>query len=286
MQEIASQVFIEQDYPGVTLGIINWEWGQILIDAPFRPDDIRLWRASIHEQRFGAERLLVSLDDHYDRTLGSRQIECTVIGHEKLPTLIKDRPMNLRPQGNETGADWEQHSAPGNIRWSAPEITFNEQLEIHRGEKTLVLNSRPGPSPAAIWATLPEEKVVFIGDAVMPHAVPFLANADLDAWQETLETLLKPIYRSYSIVSGRDGLISTGDIKNQKKALEKIKKQLEKTAEKQLRVEEIQKAANNILKYCDVPREHELQHLQRARWGLVQFLKHTAGVQPEQPSVF
>jgi hypothetical protein len=34
-----------------------------------------------------------------------------------------------------------------------------------------------------------------------------------------------------------------------------------------------------------VPKEEELQHLQRARWGLVQYLKHSTGSHPEQPAV-
>ena len=120
----------------------------------------------------------------------------------------------------------------------------------------------------------------------MPNSVPFLGGADLTLWMETLSLLLKPLYRSYIIVSGRSGLISTNDIKNQLKTLEKISKQLEKLAGKPLRNEDIQKTANNILKQCDVPKAEELQHLQRARWGLVQYLKRTTGSQPEQPSVF
>ncbi|HNR01435.1 MAG TPA: hypothetical protein PKK59_02780 [Anaerolineaceae bacterium] len=286
MQEIAPQVYIERDYPGVTLGLINWKRALILIDAPFRPDDIRQWRVSMHELAPNSDRLLISLDDHYDRTLGSRQIECTVIGHEKLTQLFKDRPVNIRPQGVETGSAWELHNALGNIRWSAPEITFNEHLELNWEQHTMLLDSHPGPSQAAIWGTLPAEKVCFIGDAVMPNSVPFLAGADLTLWMETLSLLLKPLYRSYIIVSGRSGLISTNDIKNQLKTLEKISKQLEKLAGKPLRNEDIQKTANNILKQCDVPKAEELQHLQRARWGLVQYLKRTTGNQPEQPSVF
>jgi len=286
MQEIAPLVFIEKDYPGVTLGLINWKRGLILIDAPFRPDDIRLWRSSMQEQASSLDHLLISLDDHYDRTLGSRQIECTVIGHEKLSQLFKDRPVNIRPQGIETGAEWELHNALGNIRWSAPEITFNEHLEVHWDDKTLLLDAHYGPSQAAIWVTLPVEKVIFIGDAVMPNAVPFLANADLEKWMETLNLLLKPVYRSYIIVSGRGGLISTNDIKNQLKTLQKIDNLIEKLANKPLRNEDIQKSANNILKQCGVPKAVELHHIQRARWGLAQYLKRTAGAQPDQLSVF
>lgn len=286
MQEIAPQVFIERDYPGVTLGLIHWEGGIILIDVPFRPDDIRLWRASMSEFSDKPERLVINLDDHYDRTLGLRQIDWTVVGHEKLPLLLKDRPINIRPQGNETGAEWELHSAPGNIRWSPPEISFSDKLEIHLGEKDVVLQSRPGPTPAAIWAHLPGQKVIFVGDTVMPGAVPFLANADLNQWVETLKLLLQPSFRSYTIVSGRNGLVTPVEIKNQIKILEKINHLLEKTAEKQLRVEDVQKTASKILKICDVANQEEVQQLQRARWGLVQYLKRTTGAQLEQPQFF
>ena len=38
--------------------------------------------------------------------------------------------------------------------------------------------------------TLPEEKVIFIGDTVVKGQPPYLASADLPAWLETLNTLL------------------------------------------------------------------------------------------------
>jgi galactose-1-phosphate uridylyltransferase len=57
MLEIAPQIFIERDYPGVTLGLINWPMGIILIDAPFRPDDIRLWRISMQTFNGSTDRL-------------------------------------------------------------------------------------------------------------------------------------------------------------------------------------------------------------------------------------
>ena len=286
MQEIAPQVYLEREYPGVTLGIINWSRGVILIDAPFRPDDIRLWRASMQYLGGSIDRILISLDDHYDRTLGSRQIECTVIGHETLTQLLKDRPVNIKPQGIETGSEWELHNALGNIRWSSPEITFNKHLEVHWDDNTLLLDAHPGPSQAAIWVTLPTEKVIFVGDLVMPGVVPFLANSDLPQWMETLGLLLKPEYHQYLLVSGRNGVINNNDIKAQIKLLGKINKQVEKLTNQPLRNEDIQKAANHILKDAGVPKATEIHQLQRARYGLTQYLRRTAGAQPEQPSVF
>lgn len=286
MQEIAPKIFIENDYPGVVLGILNWSRGPVLIDSPFSPDDIRTWRASMQSMGAGLECLLINLDDHYDRTLGSRQIDCTVLGHEKLPQLLRDRPVNIKPQGIDTGAEWELHSAPGNIRWSAPEITFNEHMEVHCERDTMLLDYRPGPSQAAIWATLPAEKVVFVGDAVMPDAVPFIANADLSQWIETIELLLTPDFKNYQIISGRSGLISTREVKNQVKILNKIAKHVEKLTSHSLRNEDIQKTANRILRECDVPSSREIQNLQRARYGLAQYLRRYVGPQPEQISAF
>lgn len=286
MQEIAPQVFIERDFPGVTLGIIHWPTGTILIDAPCRPDDIRAWRLSIQTLGGPTECLLISLDDHYDRTLGARQIECTVVGHEKLSQLLKDRPVNIKPQVVESGAEWELLNALGNIRWSSPEITFTDHTEIHCEGHKLLLESRPGPSPAAIWVTLPAEKLIFLGDAVMPEAVPFIANADLELWMENLKWLLKPEYRHFQFISGRAGLISSVEIRTQIKVLEKILKQVEKFSGRPLRNEDINKAALHILKDCLVPAANEVHHLQRARFGLTQYLRRTSGAFPEQPSVF
>lgn len=286
MQEIAPKVYIEQDYPGVVLGILNWSRGPVLIDSPFRPDDIRLWRAAIQLMGDGQDCMLINLDDHFDRTLGSRQIDCTVLGHEKLPQLLKDRPVNLKPQGIETGADWEFYGVPGNIRWSSPELTFFDHMEVHCEHHTMQLDYRPGPSVAAIWATLTEEKIVFIGDAVTPEAVPFLANADILQWMEALQLLLRPDYKNYQIVSGRGGLITTVEVKNQIKLLGKITKHIDKLMHRPLRNEDILKTANRIMNDSDVPSSREVQNLQRARYGLVQYLRHSVGPQPEQLAAF
>ena len=66
-----------------TLGAINAPHGLILIDAPLKLDDTRLWRSTLLNLGGGIDRLLINLDAHPDRTLGVRSMECTVVGHEK-----------------------------------------------------------------------------------------------------------------------------------------------------------------------------------------------------------
>ena len=70
MQEISTNVFIETNYEGVTLGALKWPHGLILIDAPFRQEDIRSWRSSLLNMAGSGNHLLINMDSHPDRLMG------------------------------------------------------------------------------------------------------------------------------------------------------------------------------------------------------------------------
>ena len=184
MQEIAANIFIETSYPGVTLGAVCMPHGLVLMDAPFRAEDARSWRSALVNLGGGVDRLLVNLDAHFDRTLGTRGMDCTVVAHEKVAQVFRNRPVTFKTQGSETGSEWEQYNGLGSIRWAPPEITFTESMNIHWEDQPLCLVSRPGPAAGAIWAELPEQKVLFLGDAIVKDQPPYLAWADLPAWIE------------------------------------------------------------------------------------------------------
>ncbi|MCX8025546.1 MAG: hypothetical protein N3A60_10120, partial [Thermanaerothrix sp.] len=179
--------------------------GLVLIDAPFRPEDIRSWRSTLVNLGGGVDRLLVNLDAHMDRTLGSRAMECTVIAHEGVVSVLRNRPSTLKAQGVETGAEWELYENLGSVRWSPPEITFTEHMKIFWNEAPIILEYHPGPSSGAIWVNVLEHKLVFVGDAIVYPQPPFLAQANIPEWLRTLEILASPEYRDYLIISGRTG---------------------------------------------------------------------------------
>ena len=273
MQEIAPHVYIETAFPGVTLGAINWPHGLIQIDTPFRPEDIRTWRAELLTMSGGVDRLLINLDAHFDRTLGSRQVECMIVGHEKMAQIFRDRPITFKAQTIETGADWELFNGIGSIRWAAPEITFSEKLEIHWDSNPMILEYHPGSSTGAIWVTMPEEKVLFLGDAVVPDAPPFLASADIPAWKESLALLSSPELRNYTLVSGRGGVISQEQVKEQVRFLEKVERVLEKLDEKSS-TDDLEKAVSHLAKSFVVPTEKLAHYSLRLRWGLQHYIAH------------
>ena len=99
MDAIAKNVYMEERYLGVTLGVITQPRGLVQIDAPPSPEDRRSWRASMMGMGGGHERVLINLDSHPDRTLGARGMDCTVIAHEKTAQAFHNRPEHLQGAG-------------------------------------------------------------------------------------------------------------------------------------------------------------------------------------------
>jgi len=273
MDAIAKNVYIEERFLGVTLGVIVQPRGLIQIDAPPAPEDGRAWRASLMGMGGGHERMLINLDSHPDRTLGVRSMDCTVIAHEQTAQAFHNRPNTFKAQGDETGANWEAIPGLGSVRWAPPEISFGHQLTLHWGDSPVILESYPGPTTGAIWVTLPKEKVVFIGDAVMKGQPPFLAHADLEAWLEALDVLLTE-YKGYTIVSGRGGIVTPQAIRSQSDSLSHIHDKLEALAKKKSNVTATDKLAEHLLKEYKAPAAKHKQYLHRLSYGLRHYYLH------------
>jgi glyoxylase-like metal-dependent hydrolase (beta-lactamase superfamily II) len=271
MQAIAKDVYIESDYSGITLGAIAMEHGLLQVDAPASPEDCRAWRAALLNLGGSAERLLVNLDAHPDRTLGARAMDCTIVAHEKTAQIFRSRPNTFKAQGEETGADWESIPGLGNIRWMLPEITFSHILTIHWGEAPLLLEHHPGPAAGAVWVILPESKVVFVGDAVLRNQPPFLAGADLPTWLETLKLLLSPAFRGWMVVSGRSGLVTGDIIRTQKDYLEQVLTRVEKLAQKKASPDAIENLVTPLLNSFKIPANKHTKYAQRLRYGLYHY---------------
>jgi cyclase len=268
MDSISKQVFIEEQYPGVTLGIISNSQGVILIDAPPSPEDGRSWRATLMGLGSGPERILINLDSHPDRTVGVRAMDCSVIAHEKAAQVFRNRPNIFKAQGDDTGADWESIPGLTGIRWVSPEISFTHTMTLHWDNTPVLLESHPGPHQGAIWVILPEDKVVFIGDAVLKNQPPFLAYANLPAWLEALALLQSKAYSDFTVISGRDGVVSAAVIKNQVDFLKDAHKRLEKLSQKAQKPDMTESLVQPLLANFKVPAARQKQFSHRLRYGL------------------
>ena len=268
MDAIAENVYIEDRYLGVTLGVIVQPRGLVQIDAPPSPEDGRIWRASLMGMGGGPERVLVNLDAHPDRTLGARAMDCTVIAHEKTAQAFRNRPNTFKAQGDETGANWEAIPGLGSVRWAPPEISFLEKMTLYWGDTPILLESCPGPASGAIWVILPEEKVVFVGDAVTKSQPPFLAHASLPEWIESLKRLQEPEYKGFTIVSSRGGVVTPQLVRSHVDILKRLHDKVEKLGGKKSPAAAIDKLAEQLLKDFKAPAARQKQYAHRLRYGL------------------
>src|SRR5512135_1523192 len=166
MREIHPGIYVETAYPGVTLGALLFSQGTILIDAPMRAEDTRAWRTILSNQGASLNRILVNLDAHADRTIGSRAMECTIIAHQKTAQVFRSRPSIFKGQNPESGAEWETYNDAVGMRWASPDITFNQRICLHWGPPDVILEHHPGPTAGSIWAIIPSAHIIFVGDSV------------------------------------------------------------------------------------------------------------------------
>jgi glyoxylase-like metal-dependent hydrolase (beta-lactamase superfamily II) len=271
MQQIKPGIYYEDGYLGVTLGALAFPHGLILIDAPLRPEDARSWRAALFNLRSGPARVLVSLDAHLDRTLGARAMECTIITHANTAQVFRNRPIVFKGQSQESGADWETFDDVIGTRWASPDITFSHQMALYWGGPAVILEHHPGPAPGAVWAHIPEERIVFVGDAVTPNQPPFLSQADLPTWIETLEAFVTSAYRDYLVVSGRGGIVTLNEVRAQLRYLKTIDKALERLAKKNAPAEMTDTLVKALLSEISFPAKYSEQYTQRLRAGLYHY---------------
>jgi glyoxylase-like metal-dependent hydrolase (beta-lactamase superfamily II) len=268
MQSIADNVYIEDHYLGVTLGVIQVARGLVQIDAPPSPEDSRSWRAALMSLSGGPERVLVILDAHPDRTLGARAMDCTIIAQEKTAQVFRTRPTTFKAQGAETGADWETIPGLGTVRWAPPEISFTSNMVLHWDDAPIVFEHHPGPTSGSMWVLVREQKVVFVGDLVSKNQPPFLAHADLPAWIEALDLLLSPEFKGFTFVSGRGGTVSTAIIKAQSEFIEHLHERLEKMAKRGSSPDATEKLIEPLLTGFKASAARHKQYVQRLRYGL------------------
>lgn len=284
MKSISKHILIEDDYAGVTLGLVNQPRGLLLIDAPPAPEEGRAWRAAMLGLKTGQDRMLIALDAHPDRTLGAKGMDCPLIAQNKTAQVIRTRPSTFKTQGSETGAEWESIVGLGTARWTQAEITFSHELHIQWGDLDVEISHHPGPTPGATWVTVAEEKIVFIGDLVTRNQPPFLAHADLSSWIAGIEFLLGAEHKGYTFVAGRGGVVTTAQIRTQLDLLHDIEARIEKLGLKSKLPDSTESLVEPILEAMKVPVARRKAYSQRLRYGLRQCFarKYQAGPTAEE----
>ncbi len=271
MEEIANNIYMESAYPGVVVAAFNFRHGLVMIDAPFRAEDIRSWRASLLNLGGGVDKMLVMMDTHIDRTLGVKLMETSVLGHENSVQILKNRPSSARSQDIDAGSDWEPFDLPANIRWVVPNMTYSEQLFIYWDETPLVVTHQPGAHIAGSWVRYDQEKILLVGDTVILDQPPFLSWSDIDVWLEELAYLQSEVFKGYKIINGRNGLVKAPAIEHMIVFLRKLKKDLDQLAEDDGDIEAVQALAPDYMRLWDTDPLYADLYQKRLVWGIAQY---------------
>ena len=272
MKEIATDILIETDYEGVTIGAIRTPAGVVMVDTPINPKDASIWRTTCTRTSGGSDRLLVLLDEHIDRISGATNIKCPVIVHEKTSQAVSAKPSLKNQPPNGMGASWETNPEPTTTRWIHAEITFTVNMAINWGDAPILLEHHPGPSKGSTWVVVPHKQVAFIGDTVTPGQPPFFANADIDAWLATLHELQLACFKDFILISGRGSLVTMDDIKEIEHFLKKAARKLEKLVASKAKADDTKALGEEFLEDFAPKNKHETELFRnRLTAGIAQY---------------
>jgi glyoxylase-like metal-dependent hydrolase (beta-lactamase superfamily II) len=274
MLSITDGIYYQDVYAGVVLGAVILPEGTLVIDTPFRPDQARAWKSLLLSQSQGKFHILINLDEHVDRTLGNRYIDLPILAHHNTFQVIANRTNIFKGQQPETGSEWEKYPEMIGARWTTPDITFTESLSINWSKTIIQIDHRPGPASGTSWVEIPEKQVIFIGDSVLLNEPPFLAEADIPLWLESLSMLRRRKYKDYIIVSGRSGLVSNESIKSQQALLRSILGRLDRLAKRNAPPKDTAKMVPALMEKLDFSQKDESVYSQRLIYGLREYYKN------------
>jgi glyoxylase-like metal-dependent hydrolase (beta-lactamase superfamily II) len=270
MQEIQPGIFYEDSYPGPTIGAVLLPRGMIFIDAPLRPEDGHRWKTTLLNRSQGTiHKIVACLDDHPDRTIGARSLDCPIVAHKDAAKALKDPSGVYRSQ--ESSTHWDRYPDSSGLQWMVPDITFTDKMEFHWSEKPVLMEHHPGPRQGSSWLILPEQQVLFIGDAVVINGPPYLEKAHLPTWIDTLDELLKAKYKDFTVISGRGGPIEIDQVKELKKSFRKIHRRIDKLASRKASAEDAAELADKFMDEFSFEKRDREFFLQRLQHGLSQY---------------
>ncbi|MGW7574775.1 MBL fold metallo-hydrolase [Streptomyces sp. NPDC054765] len=165
-------------------GLVTDGDATLLVDTAATERRARLLRRRIAESGAPAPRMVVNTHHHGDHTYGNCVFTpgATVIGHASCRR-------ELLAAGQQLHAVWPGVEY-GDIRLTAPEVTYTDELALHVGDIEVRL-IHPGVAHTTgdtlVW--LPRQRIVFAGDLVFHGGTPFVFMGSLAGSLRALELL-------------------------------------------------------------------------------------------------
>ena len=230
MRKYRSGILVQSQYPGVILGAVPSNDGLLLVDMPLKPEDGRDWIGQLAST--GRPKFLALMDHHPDRALGMRAVDLPIVAQEATLQTMRVWPDAFKGSAKPIGAEADSLKRITGVHRAVPSISFAHELKLHLGEREVLFLHRPGPTAGSMWVVLPEAKVVFIGDTVTVSEPPYLGEAEIEAWIESLGELRSEAFDSFILLSGRDGRVDRAAVNSMARFVRKIPVRLQRMKKK------------------------------------------------------
>lgn len=267
MQKLAPNVFLENKYIGVNLGLVVTGEGLLLVDSPLHTEEVNKWWKEVSER--GRPKFLILLDSHPDRVLGSRTMKLPAIAQDQTLKTIREWADTFKGNAHPIGAEADHLKRITGVNNAIPEITFSERMVMHLAGKEIVFLHRPGPRSGSMWMVIPDLSVVFVGDTVTIDEPPYVGVSVIDVWQNGLDELRGSDMKSYTLISSCGGQIDRKDITHMARFLRKVQSRVEKLENGKNHKEEIERLALDLMRDFSIRPIQEDLILRRLKTGLL-----------------
>jgi len=204
MREISDGIFVESDQRGANYSAVLADDGVIVIDTPIIPKQAVAFRDEL--RRLAGKRpflYIINTDHHRGHIMGNQFfVPSPVIAHDFAWKHMKGYGDNFKQRVIDSFKKEPEIQAQfTDIQIIVPKITFSHRLDIVRGGRDLRIIRIGGHTAATSVIWMPNERLLFVGDAVWVDQHPYMAQANSKEWLDGLTYIRK--LKADRIVPGR-----------------------------------------------------------------------------------
>ena len=146
---------------------------------------------------------MINTDHHRGHILGNQYFQPTpVIAHENAWKHMKGYGDNFKQRVIDSfKKEPDVQAQLTDIQIIVPKVTFSHRLDIVRGGRDIRIIRVGGHTAATSVIWLPDERLLFVGDAVWVDQHPYMAQANSKEWLDGLTFIRK--LKADRIVPGR-----------------------------------------------------------------------------------
>jgi len=195
-------VFTSDLYAQVTAGVIVTSEGAVVVDTLPFPRETRELLAFVQERGLQVP-YVINTHGHADHANGSYLFEgADLVAHQRCREILRRHGERVLEEAKAETPEVAE------VRLRLPSITFDQEVILRLGDRTMQLIHLPGHTPDLIGVYVQEDKVLFAGDAVMP--VPYIVGGDRTAMIDSLRVIGQLSLEN--IVQGHGEVILRGEV--------------------------------------------------------------------------